>query len=129
MASQQSNWAEFGKDSADRFASDVERWVMAAHAIVPIRFVIGPCVAADGDPWDDWTREHFADVVVAFVEEFARRNARMPEDAKPGGKGEIGEVTRDTVACLLQELEPDRGLSISPDIAERAQQLRDAFPV
>jgi hypothetical protein len=128
MASQQSNWAEFGKDSADRFSSDVERWVLATHAIAPIRFVIGPCAAAGGDPWDDWTRENFADVVVPFVEEFAQRHARMPEHGDPG-EGEIGEMTRDAVACLLQELEPGRGLIMSREIEERAKKLRKAFPI
>jgi hypothetical protein len=91
--------------------------------------VIGPCTAAGGDPWDDWTREHFADVVVPFVEDFAQRNARMPEDADPGGKGEIGEITRDAVACLLQELESGRGLTMSREIEERAKALRKAFPI
>jgi hypothetical protein len=127
MASQQSNWAEFGKDSADRFSNDVERWALATHAVAPIRFVIGPCRSAGGDPWDDWTGECLADVIVSFVEDYIRRNADMPEKNK--NKNELGEISRAAIASLLQELEPGRGLTMSDEIAARAAKLREAFAI
>jgi hypothetical protein len=130
-ASQKSGWADFGQDSADRFAADVERWALATHAVVPIRFLIGPC-ASDGDAWDAWTCDQLADVMVPFLEDFAERNgARMPEEAadRVDADDGAGPLTRGHLACLLQNLDPGHAVRVSRQLAPRIAKLRKAFPI
>jgi hypothetical protein len=40
------------------FAADVDRWLADVHAIVPIRFFLGPHGAEEDDPWNRWSEAH-----------------------------------------------------------------------
>jgi len=124
QASLESGWATFDQPSADKFAKDVERWVMAAHAIAPLQWFIAPCAAAGDDEWDEWTCANMAEPLVEFLEGYVKRNKLPAEfDHEPD---EVGKVTKDTIACLLQELD-GQGLKIGKALLPRIAKLRKAF--
>lgn len=127
--SQAEGWATFGQETADRFSADVEKWILGVHARVPIVFVIGPCEAPGDDPWDTWTCERLADRLVAFVEDFAARHPRLPEESDyAGDEYDVRKISRGTLACMLQEFD-GHGLRIGRDLVPRVAKLRKAFPI
>ena len=121
------NWATFEQPSADKFSRDVERWVMATHAIAPLAWFVGPCAGGDDDDeWDVWTRANLAEPLLEFIEGYVKRN-KLPEetDYEPD---EVVKLSKTTIACLLQEFD-GQGLKIGKDLKPRIAKLRKAFPI
>jgi hypothetical protein len=125
-ASMQSDRATFEQPSADRFAADVERWVKSAHAIAPVAWCVGPCAASGGDAWDEWTCANMAAPLVDFLEAYVKRNKLAADFDYEAG--ELGKITKDTIACLLQEFD-GQGLEVPKALEPRITKLRKAHAI
>jgi hypothetical protein len=127
-ASMKSNHAAFDQDAADRFSADVDKWANAAHAIAPITFFIGPAAGDGEDPWDAYTRGALASVMVPFLEDYVARNAKKLA-ADDLGPGEVGRLGATHIACILQELDEDMGITIDKALVPRIEKLKKAYPL